>query len=85
VQDKIILAVYRRSILLSTLIPVRYEKSINTLHDAVVSGLPIVLAEGSGTYSTFRDDPRPDARKLFSKALSFQWNVKEKPSWVMEM
>jgi hypothetical protein len=55
-----------RSTLLSTLISLRYEKTINTMADVAESGLPVLLGKSSGTYSSLKNDPREDGQRIFS-------------------
>ncbi len=39
------------------------------MQDVLESGKGILLAQSTGTYYQMKDDPRPDAKKLFERRI----------------
>ena len=62
-----------KSMLLSSLITIRYTKPIDTLTDLDGSGLPLLLAEGSGQEQMFGGDPRPTMNRIYSRRIVFEY------------
>ena len=55
----------------STLIPVRYEGTINTLSDLDRSGLPLLIPRSTAQYKAFANDKRPIMKRIFNKSISW--------------
>ena len=74
---------YKKS-LLASLIPIRYEDTIDSLTDLYKSGLPIILSEGFFVTKYFREDPSEMATQIFKRAIMapFQYPPSK---WVLEM
>ncbi len=70
-----------RSVLLSMLIPIRYEPAIDTMAGADASGQPIYMVKGSAPLALLRMDRRPHHRnvaqraKVFSRAAEFPEDI----------
>ena len=66
-----ILTMGYKSTLLSTLIPVRYEGTINTLYDLDQSGLPLLLAKSSATHHAIANDPRQIMKRIYNNTIIY--------------
>ena len=73
-----------RSTLLSTLIPIRYEKTIDTLEDLDASGLPLLVPNNTAPHWLIKTDPRPVAKIIFSKSTLYPFNGTI-PEWTRTM
>ncbi len=75
-----------RSTLLATLIPVTYEKTIDTIDDLDQSGLPIMLPMGNAYYQNFRRDPRQAMQSIFQRSAEWHYDSsKPKPDYYYPM
>ena len=57
-----------KSTLLSTLIPIRYEKTLETLDDLDKSGLGLLIAGGTVAQWLAASDPRPSMRRIYNRS-----------------
>ncbi len=75
-----------RSILLSTLVTVHYENTIDTIDELDASGLPVLMSRGA-VYDLVKSDQRPAVRRIFrrSNELSFERRGKKKPEYYSQM
>ena len=73
-----------KSTLLSSLIKIRYEVTIDSLHDLDKSGLPLLLPEGSDDIDIIRRDPREVMARLYNRIIEFPYQGGI-PKWVYEM
>jgi hypothetical protein len=73
-----------RSTLLSTLIPIRYEKTIQTIEDLDKSGMPFILPGNTATHMLVAKDPRPAMQRIYKKSIVFPFAGFE-PQWVTDM
>lgn len=77
-----------KSNLLSSLIPVRYEATIDTLQDLEQSGLPLLILNSTTALKLVASDPREDMKQVYKKSVLFPlsplepWGV---PGWVLKM
>ena len=55
------------STLLSTLIPIRYEGTIDTLQDMAESGLPFTIPHSTSLHKLLATDPRPTMMKIYKR------------------
>jgi hypothetical protein len=79
-----LLSMAYRSILLSTLIPIRYEKPIDTLADLEKSGLPLLLPGKTSVNALVASDPRPIMNRIFNKSIVYPFDGTT-PEWVKNM
>ena len=68
--------------LLSSLIPIRYEDTIDGIEDLDKSGLPLIMAEGGSATDYIRDDPREVMIRIFNRSLLISMPP---PKWAFEM
>ena len=72
---------YERT-LLSSLIHIRYEDTINSIYDFDNSGLPILVLEGATMHDDITSDPRPIMRRISQKLILWQvdkWRDTKRP------
>ena len=63
-----------KSTLLSCLIQIQYEDTIDTLKDLVNSGLPILLPDNTALRQMVVSDPRQITKKISNNSIDFQFN-----------
>ena len=56
-----------KSTLLSTLIPIRYEKTLDTIEDLDKSGLPLLIVGGTVLEWLTASDPRPTMKRIYER------------------
>ena len=61
-----------KSTLLSTLIPIRYESTIDTLLDMAESGLPLTIPRATTFQKLIATDPRPSMMRIYMKRKETQ-------------
>ncbi len=66
-----VLSLSYRSILLSTLIPIRYEHAIETMADGDATGLPIYMIKGSSPMALLKIDQRSHHKNMAKKIREF--------------
>ena len=54
-----------KSTLLSSLIPIQYETTIDTLEDVERSGLPVLVPENAAPRWLMKTDPRPTVQRIW--------------------
>ncbi len=69
-----IIALAYKSILLSTLIPIRYEKTINTIYELDASGLPLLMPKSTSAYNLIATDKRETMRRIFENRIELPFN-----------
>ncbi len=75
-----------KSTLLATLIPVTYERTIDTIADLEESGLPILLPYGNALFESVRRDPRPSMQKIFETSKPWKYDsTKGRPDYYYPM
>ena len=75
-----------KSTLLSTLIPIRYSDSINSLEDMDRSGLPLLIPKGTSIYKSMAGDKRRIVQHIFNNSLVYQFTgTQENWAWHTEM
>ena len=77
-----ILTLGYKTTLLSSLIPIRYDDTIDTMDDLDKSGLPLIFQRGASDYDHFANDPREIITRIFKRAIFFDGGV---PPWAFEM
>lgn len=79
-----ILSIGYKSVLLSTLVSVSYEKPIDTVENAIHADKPIVSLGNSTTAMRLKTDVRPSVRKLESMIKWYALDEKlTVPTWVI--
>ena len=74
---------YKKS-LLSSLIPIRYEDTIDSINDLDDSNLPLLIWKGSIIHNHFSSDSRPIMKRVFNRSIFF--TVENGiPKWAFEM
>ena len=63
-----------KSTLLSCLIQIQYEDTIDTLNDLVNSGLPILLPDNTALRQKVVSDPRQITKKISNNSIDYQFN-----------
>ena len=59
-----------KSTLLSTLIPIRYEKTVDTIYDAAaLKDIPMLQVRGTSPVKLLQFDPRPEVREIAETRL----------------
>ena len=66
-----ILTMAYKCTLLSTLIPVRYESTIDTLSDLDRSGLPLLIPRNTSVHQASANDQRPVMKRIYDKSILF--------------
>ncbi len=61
-----------QSTLLSTLIPIRYAATVETLADAAASKLPMLIIRGVSVNRLFAVDQRPAAKEIAPRIETFK-------------
>ena len=77
-----------KSTLLSSLISIRYEATIDTLEDMEQSGLPLLILKSTTMHTLIASDPRETMKQVYKRRTLFQWSPSEPwgvPGWVMAM
>ena len=79
-----ILTMAYKATLLSSLIPIRYETTIDNVIDLDNSGLPLVYAKASSFHKHIADDSRPIMRRITDRSIliSIDGGI---PEWALEM
>ena len=72
------------STLLSQLVAIRYENPIDTIDDLDKSGLPLLIAGGTGLQAMMANDPKPAVMRIYNRSLIYPFNGSY-PSWVDDM
>ena len=60
-----------KSMLLSSLVTIRYTKPIDTLTDLDRSGLPLCILKGTSFHHAFEKDQRDIMRKIYNNSIVF--------------
>ena len=63
-----------RSTLLSTLVPIRYEDTIDTVHDLHKSGIPLLIAKDTSFHKLVATDTRPMMRQIYERSTLVPFN-----------
>ena len=58
-----------KSTLLSTLVPIHYESTIDTLSDLHQSGLPLFIAKDTILHHSFAKDPRQIMKLIYNESI----------------
>ena len=66
-----ILTMGYKSTLLSTLIPVRYERTINTLYDLDQSGLPLAIPKATAMHHVIANDQRHIMKRIYKNSIIY--------------
>ena len=75
---------YKKS-LLSSLIPIQYEDSIDSIDDLDNSGLPLMLGKGYTLHELMSSDSRPIMRRIFNRSILVTVGKNGIPKWAFEM
>ena len=66
-----ILTMGYKSTLLSTLIPVRYERTIDTLYDLDQSGVPLLIPKSTTHHHAIANDPRQIMKRVYNNSILY--------------
>ena len=80
-----ILTLGYKTTLLSSLVPIRYEDTIDNIYDVDKSGLPVLILESTTVVDFLRENPRTVMQRLFHRKKF--WNIDSGgvPTWVKNM
>ena len=73
------------STLLSSLVPIRYEDTIDGIFDLDHSGLPLMIWNGSSLHQSISMDSRPIMRRIIKRCIFVSLGADGIPKWAMEM
>ena len=76
-----------KSVLLSTMINIEYEKPLDTVEDILRSDKQLFIDSTSGIGDLLKSDPREKIKELAKKGRSYETEVTEKgngPVWIQE-
>ena len=79
-----ILTLGYKTTLLSSLIPIRYEDTIDSMDDLDKSGLPLLISKGSSMYDHIASDPREMMTRIFKRRIMYSYE-NGIPQWAFEM
>ena len=79
-----ILTLGYKTTLLSSLIPIRYEDTIDSMDDLDKSGLPPISPRGSSTINFIESDPREMMNRIFKRRIEYP-HENGIPRWTTEM
>ena len=69
-----VLSMAYKSTLLSTLIPIRYEKTLDTIEGLEKSGLGLLIAGGTVLQWLAATDPRPSMGRIIDRSEIYPFN-----------
>ena len=72
-----------KSVLLSSLVSIRYEDTIDTLYELERSNLPLLIPKGAGLVEPLEKDPRPIVKKIFNQSKLYPY-AGDTPDWVYD-
>ena len=74
-----------KSTLLSTLIPIRYEDTIQSLDDVHRSGLPLLIPEGTVIHKFLLGDTRKTVQQIYDRSIVYPYKGGNKMDWYTKM
>jgi hypothetical protein len=74
-----------RSTLLATLIPIRYEDTINTIDDLDKSQMPFIIPGKTAPHILVATDPRPAMQRIFNRSIIIPYNGTFFAQWALDM
>ena len=80
-----ILTLGYKTTLLSSLIPIQYEDTIDTISDLYKSGVPLLLAKATTTVDYVERDPRKMMADISKRTILYSLNNGRSPPWVLKM
>ena len=83
-----ILTMAYKSTLLSSLIPIRYESTIDTLDDMDKSALPLLILHPTTIHKLIESDPREAMKRVYKRSIMFPNSPTEPyyvPGWCWAM
>ena len=83
VLGNILTLAYKKS-LLSSLVPIHYEDTIDNIYDLDKSGLPIILAKGLFITKYISEDPSKVMTQIYKRAILVPMHYPPAP-WILEM
>ena len=73
-----------KTTLLSSLIPIRYEDTIDNMKDLDDSGKPLIMGKASTIYERISSDQSPFMRGIFNRSILVNLDGGI-PKWALEM
>ena len=77
-----ILTLGYKTTLLSSLIPIRYEDTIESFDDVDKSGLPLIIPRGGSIHDHLANDPREMLTRIMRRSIFFDGGI---PRWAFKM
>ena len=75
---------YKKS-LLSSLIPIHYEDTIDSINDLDNSSMPLMMWKGGAMHKYFSSDSRPMMKRVFNRSMLVSLDKDGIPKWAFEM
>ena len=73
-----------KSTLLSTLVPIYYDKPINTIEEVDRSGLPVLITKNNVVHWLMKSDPRSTINKIWQRRILYPFAGGKFPDWVTQ-
>ena len=70
--------------LLATLVVIKYEPKIDTIHDLDQSGLPFLIPKDTAPHKLLASDPRPAVTRIFKRSIVYSL-AGIPPKWAVDM
>ena len=77
-----LLTISYKSVLLSKLLNIEYEKGFDSIDDVLRSKKPVVLEEGTGLMNLMKHDPREKVKDISKIMKPFTLEKGAAPTWV---
>ena len=71
--------------LLSCLLPIRYEATINTLSDLDQSGLPLLIPRDTTLHHFVKNDPRSIMKRTYNKSVLYVFSGRASVEKVLKL
>ena len=79
-----LLTISYKSVLLSKLLNIEYEKGLDSIDDVLRSKKPVVLEEGTGLMNLMKHDPREKVKDISKIMKPFTLEKGAPPTWVIK-
>ena len=79
-----ILTISYKSVLLSKLINIEYEKGLDSVDDVLRSNKPVVLDGASADINLMQSDPREKVREIGKRIKTYKLEKGNPPVWVIK-
>ena len=79
-----LLTISYKSVLLSNLINIEYEKGLDSVDDVLRSNKPVVLDGASADINLMQSDPREKVREIGKRIKQYKFEKGAAPMWVVK-